>query len=52
MFELTMNGMTRQFETAAEMAAWRDAMQKPRPKKKKFDKQKPKSNTLTSYLKK
>ena len=39
MYTLTINGITKEFETAAEMAAWQEAMSKPkrikRPKKQK-----------------
>lgn len=35
MFELTINGRTEQFETAAEMAEWRERMRSVVPKKKK-----------------
>jgi hypothetical protein len=41
MFELTINGKTKVFETAAEMAEWKERMSKP-PRRKKFKNKKKK----------
>ena len=35
MFELTLNGQTRQFDSAAEMEEWRERMKPHKPKKQK-----------------
>lgn len=56
-FECTINGETRQFETAKEMAEWRERMLPVLPQKKlRHKKHKPKNNkpnmTLQEYVKK
>jgi len=52
MFELTIRGMTRQFETAGEMAAWQESMRsKPRSRSKpERKKQKRKGGSLSDKL--
>ena len=51
-FELTINGKTQTFETAAEMLAWRERMQPVVPKRrKKFKKNDRKTNNQDRGMK-
>jgi len=57
MFELTMNGQTREFETALEMQEWRERMMKPSKKTRQVGnshkKPKPvKRGSMSAYLNK
>ena len=53
MFELTMNGQTRKFETAEEMQEWRERMMKPSKKTRPFKKPKQvKRGSISAYLNK
>ena len=51
MFELTIRGITKQFETAGEMAEWQESMRsKPRPRSKPKKGHKRKQDTLSNKL--
>ncbi len=45
MFELTIKGRTKTFNTAAEMCEWRERMLTPSPRKKKHKKSKNKNTS-------
>ena len=52
MFEATIRGITRQFDTPAELAEWRERMLSPsRPKRRKKPKRKYSSRGLADIVK-
>ena len=50
MFEITIRGMTRQFDTAGEMAEWQESMRSPRPRLKPKKGHKRKLSSLSDKL--
>lgn len=50
MFELTIRGMTRQFETAGEMAEWQESMRSQPRSKPKRKGHKRKQNSMSDKL--
>ena len=52
MFEITVRGVTKEFESAAEMAEWQESMLAPRKKFKprRGERKKETVNTLKNYM--
>ena len=50
MFEITIKGITKQFESAAKMAEWQESMFTPSPRKSR--KKEKKKGSLKNHIKK